>query len=556
MADVNSLDELDAEQVAQADEFLKTILQQEFPSLDLTLGRVNRELLVKPASLLRVLEREDLDRERRSHSLLEISEDPDLADDDIVDGVLSNLRITRDPGEKSSGLVAIIISTKVTTAVPAGTIFTSSGFDFTTLTPFVGVTEPESVLSDQERLIEDREDGTFVFTVPVEAVEAGSGPQIDKDARFTVNPTIPNQIDAFAAQDFIRGRDLQENDELVEEAQTSISPRVFAGRIQIESLIRDVSESGIEDVRALSIIGMADKEMLRDRHNIFQIGTGGKSDIYMQTQPTPVIRQLVVTATLVDAALKHWQFTIQREDAPGFHIIRSIVPNGLVNFEGSLLIVQEIRGLDLTPLEGHDRSPDVEGLVEGAYSAYQTSVVKFEDPDTDTGDLTENESTRQYDVSLFIMPDIDKLQDLTTRDRRNPNADHLGRAPVPAFMAVSVDIQRVDGEEVIVSAVQQAVADRINALGFQTGRVSASIVSDAAHDALDKKGTYVVTPLELQATLFPPDTVPLDPIIMFERDLLRVPDLPERGVTSRTTLFFLRPESVSVTVQNLAALPV
>jgi hypothetical protein len=551
MADVTSLDELDEEKVDQADDFLATALGETHPRLDLTPGRVNRDILVRPNALLRSLEREDLDRERRSHSLLEISEDPALADDDIVDGVLSNLLVTRKAGERSDGLVAIVISANVTTAVPEGTLFTANGFDFTVTTSYVGVTDPAAVLTEQERLIEARGDGTFVFTVPVEAVDDGSDAQITKNTRFTVSPSIANQIDVFAPEDFTQGLNEETTEELVERAQEGIAPSVFSGRIQIQSLIGDADQGGLSDIKASSIVGFGDPEMLRDRHNIFETSHGGKADIYTQTELSPQLVKLTLLATLIDATNKIWQLSMDRDTAPAFYVISSIVPKNEDTFVGTLQIVQEIRGLDLSLRDGHDKTPDIVGLVEGAFTAFQTSVVQFIDPDTDTAGLVENESTQEYDVFVFQMANIKTLQDLSIRDKRNPQADYLMRAPAPAFTAVSLQVQRLDGQDPDADAIRTAVSDRVNSLGFNTGRLPSSVITDAAHDALDKKGTYVVTPLDMFAFLYPPDTVPSGRILLRDPNLLEIPDLPDRGVTQRTAMFFLRPDDVSVDITNM-----
>jgi hypothetical protein len=64
-----TIDQLDPAQVEQAEEFLANWLKTEYPSMDLTMGRVLRDLLIRPAALFHVLNQTDMDRLRRSMSL-------------------------------------------------------------------------------------------------------------------------------------------------------------------------------------------------------------------------------------------------------------------------------------------------------------------------------------------------------------------------------------------------------------------------------------------------------------------------------------------------------
>jgi len=184
-----TINDLSPADIVQAEQFLTTWIQEEYPSMDLSEGRVLRDLLIRPAALFHVLNATDMDNLRRSMSLKAIEEDPTLADDDIVDGILSNYRVTRDAGAKSSGYVSIIISSLRTTTVPAGTVFTSGTLTFVTTSPYIGVTTSAAVVTAQEKLITARTDGTYVFTIPAEASAIGADYNIRMGTRFTVSPS-------------------------------------------------------------------------------------------------------------------------------------------------------------------------------------------------------------------------------------------------------------------------------------------------------------------------------------------------------------------------------
>lgn len=536
-----TFDDIPESAITQAQEYLRQLLKEEYPSLDLSENRVLFDNLIRPAAIMHAANREDIDVLRRSFSPLEIAANPELADAEMVDSVYSNYGVTRYEGNKATGYVAIIISDLITTAVPANVIFTSNGLDFVVTRAYVGVTVSDAVVSDSERLIEERTDGYYVFTVPVVASDVGEQYRIKRDARFTVSPSISNTIDLVAAQDFEGGLAAETNTELVERVQDGIAPKVFSGRAQIEALIK----SEVEGIEAVSQVGFGDSEMLRDRHNIFELSVGGKTDIYVRTANVP--DEIVVRKACSYMGDNIWSATIGRDDAPGFYLIDAVVQKGMTAFSGSLSIVSEVRGLDLTPET--DFVQQIEGgMVEGGYSRYQTAAVSFEDPETDPSTLVG--ALVEYDFYVLRMPNIKEINDLAVdRSKRPPAGDYLPRAPIPAIMGVSLLVkQRPNTGTIDENAMKQAVASRANSIGFNTGKMYMALLCDAAQGTLETRGTALVTPIDMWAYIYPPDTVPDGRIELRDPDLLEIPDLSDRGVSQRTTCFYLDQENVSVSV--------
>ena len=544
-----NFEDIDPELIEQSKDYLRQLLAEEFPSMDLTASRVFHDNLLLPAAILHSVNREDFDRLRRSSSPIEIQKDPELADPDIVDSVYSNYGIERYQGDKATGFVSVIISDKLTTSVPESTVFSANGLNYVLDQPYVGVTTQDAVVSSQERLITERSDGTFVFTVPVTAELAGEVYRLARDTRFTASPSIPGTVDLRAAADFEGGNAAETNAELAARASAGIAPRVFSGRVQVESLFRDQ----LPTLRSMSQVGLGDPEMLRDRHNIFSVSNGGKADLYVQTADVPNEVKVVKECTYIGDNV--WQFALLRDDAPGFYLVTAVVEKDSVNFQGSLEITDEVRGTDLTPEA--DWVHQIEGgQLESAYSRYQTAVVKFKDPTTPTSTVVG--AKKDYDVYVSVTPSIKTLHDLTIdRSRRPPAGDYLVRAAVPAYMSVSLLVLYRSGTAVpVASTIQQAVANRINALGFNTGRIDSALVVDAAMGGLETKGSAVIQPMDMQAVIYPPDTVPLGSIWLRDAHLLQVPDLPTRGVTQRTTVFYLPVEAIDVDIQPMPTVAV
>ena len=549
MADL-TIEDLDPAQVAQAEEVLIQFLKADYPSLDLSEGRVLRNLLIRPAATFHVLNQTNIATLQQSQSMLEIAANPALADPAYVDAVLSNYKIVRDVGTAASGLITIVIQNLLTTPVAQGTVFSASGLVFTTTRAYVGVTSSDAVLNDQQRLITQRTDGLYVFTLPVQADQVGSSYNVKKNTRFTVSPTPAGMIDAYAAQDFTGGTDSQTNADLVAEFEQAISPQVFSGRTQIVSLV----EGKFPYTKAMSIIGFGDEEMLRDRHNIFEISHGGKADLYVRSQALPEARTLPKTATLISVADKKWQVTLSRDDAPGFYTVDSVLPTDANQTQDSLLISSESRGIDLTPESGLF-VPSVASVIEGAYSRYQTAIVQFIDPSLDYSLLTELVSTRTYNITVLVMPNIKEMQYLASdRGYRNPQADYLVRAPIPAFTAVTLKVlYQTDGSLPDIAAIQRNVADRVNGINFSLGRLPASIIYDAVHDIISKSQALVVSPIDILCRIYKPSG---QVVQIRSGNGIDVPDLPDDCVTSRTVIFYLSAENVDVEIEKVPTLPV
>lgn len=541
---------LDPAVVAQNEQLLVTFIQEQYPALDLSEGRVLRNLLIRPAAQFYTLNNLNISLMQQSQSILAIEANPLLADPNLVDAVLSNYRLTRNPGSTAQGQITIVIQNLLTTQIVQNTIFTANGLTYTNTQTYVGVTTQAAVVSTQQRLIVPRTDGTFAFTIPVVATAVGTTSNAKRGTDFTVSPSPAGIIDAFATADFTGGLDSQTNADLVALFKLALSPQVFSGRSNINSLLT----AQFPNLQATSIIGFGDAEMLRDRHNIFNIATGGKADIYARTAVVPVGLTLTKTAILIDAVNQIWQFPVLRDDAPGFYTVDAVLPLNAGPDQGTYEITSDVRGLDLTSTDG-EFVPQIANITEGAYSRYQTSVIQFYAPDIDTSSLTPFVSTQQFSVIIRAMPNIADIQAIAVdRGNRNPQADYLVKAPIPAFTTIAITVLYT-GNALAPdpAAIQQAVFNRISGLNFTLGQLPSSVVYQAVMDVLPSSGVMVQAPLDIQCSIRKPSG---QYIYSRSGDGIVVPDLPAEGVTSRTVAFYVQLTDVQVTVQKVPVLPV
>lgn len=548
MLDINDLAQ---EDIDQAEALLVQLIQDAYPSLDLSRGRVLRDLVIRPAAIFNAYDTKNMDELRRSMSLQQISSDPTLASDEIVDGVLSNLLLSRDTGANAAGSLRIIISSKTMTPIDAGAQFTANGLTFRTLRSFVGVVSEGNVVNTGSRLISQRADGNYEFIIDVTANAVGAEYNVADGTRFTSTRAIPRLIDIVAANDFSGGRTSEDNAALVAKVQNGIAPRVLSGRAHINALLLE----NFSNIRALSIIGYGDSEMRRDAHNLFGVGHGGKADIYVRSDYAPERKVLELTATCTDADTHTFTVAFDRDTAAGMYAVLAVYRNDQTPYladgetEPTLVDSLEITSLqwsyDATSVD-NKFVPELGNSTEAAFTRYSTAILQFVDS-TATEALN---ATATYNVYVLRMPDIATIQDFVNdRQRRSPGTDYLVRAPIPAICTIGITVITRDPESIDTAAIKNAVANRVNSLSFDVGYLPSSAIVDAAQGQLSESATLDM-PISMLAKVYLPDGTTK---IVTGDDELQVPETDDVSVSTRTVAFFVRSADVVVAIRKNTA---
>lgn len=540
---VSSVTELSADQVEQALDFIKQLVQEEQPSADLRTGVLRGVLLLASAQHAAV-NREEIDRVRRSSSLLAIEADPTLAVDDVVDRVISNYLISRQSGAQAVGEITIVVSKLSPVTIPSGALFEGGGRQFAANSSYVAKTTSSNVLSSTDRLLSQTNDGNYSFNISVTAVTTGAAGLLTKDTSLTPVSQVINFVKAYATSDFTDGRDTETNAELIARVQQGLSAQTLSGRSDMAALLR----ANYPDVVNSSIIGYGDAEMLRDQHSVLPISFGGRVDWYVRTQSLPQQVGLTKTATLVQKTSDGfgiWQFSLARNDAPGFYDVMEIKFPG-ENVAGSFAITQEVRSNNLTPIQG-ELLPDITTVAEGAFSRYQAAVVQFKDDQTNTSSLTAGSSTKDYSVTVRAMQNMASIQTtMASRTYRNYGGDVLIKAPVPCFVSLAFTLEAPAGAPIPDPyAIQSDLANYVNNLGF-TGRLHASALLDLVHNRLS--GKIAVSAIDMNGEILRPDGTVRR---LRSSEVLIVPDESERMVSARTVGFFLDPNNVLISARTV-----
>lgn len=536
------LTQLNTEDVQQLLEQLGTQLQEMNPELDLRRG-VFHDMLAYYHAVLETAIRTNLERYQSARSLQQIEADPTLADDTVVDEVLSNWGVTRKIGTKAIGPVTIELSSRTSVVIPIGFPFQADGNRYVSTATFTARTDEAQVSDSTDRLLVQLSNGNWAFVIEVEAEEIGASYKLNSgDLVVAVRPVV-GYVTSYATSSFSDGTNTETNAQLIDELQLGISAKTLSNRTNMRAYLRTIPT--FASVTNQSIVGYGDPEMLRDQHTIFPVSYGGRVDWYIRGQE-PIQRltkKLTAICVAVGETSSTWQFSLDKNAAPGFYEVSKIRREVDANLNSGFEVVLDSRGSDLT---GGGFIPDIANIAEGAYTAFQTATIRFVDTVTPVAGLIVNQSTATYICDITGTPLIRELQDLvSSRDVRSYAADALIKAPVPCFVEVTLTINKAAGDaDPDVAGIKNAIVSVINQVDF-CGRLDGSRIIDAVHNYLINDMS--VTDLDLFGRIRRPDGT-----LQYLRDpdSLVVEDQPAKMVTAKTVQFFAEVAGVSVNVAS------
>jgi hypothetical protein len=539
--EVSDLNQLDPDSVNQVLERLITQLQAQNPTLDLKRG-VFKDTLATYHAILETAIRTDLERYQSARSLQQIEADPSLADDTVVDEVLSNFGVTRREGTLAEGSVAIELSASRTVVVPAGSTFEANGLSYSATATFTARTSAAQVVTANDRLLSPLSNGNYLFVIEVQATAVGPEYKLEANELIIPNRSLANFVTSYATSTFSEGVATQTNAELITSLQEGIAAKTLSNRVNMRAWLGSYPE--FSSVTNQSIVGYGDAEMLRDQHTVFPVSFGGRVDWYVRGQQQLERLAATVLATLVskEATSSTWQFSVSKTLLPAFYEITKIRRAADSVLNSGFEVTQDLRVNDLT---GSEFVPDIQTVAEGTYTAYQTSTIRFSDTVTDVSAIAIG-STASYACELVGTTLISEIQALVVnRDHRSYAADALIKAPVPCFVKVSMTINKASGDpEPDVDSIKSAIVDIVNQTGF-IGRLDGSRIVEAAHAFI--QGNVSITDLDLLGRIRQPSG---DSIYLRDADSLVVREDPINMVTAKTVQFFAEVSDISVDVTS------
>ena len=508
---------------------LQQLLTEQVPDIDVSIGTVLYDLVVKPAAATYASQDVDLQTFRDNLSLLQVlnAQDPDPIQ---VDLLLSNFNVTRRTGTRATGLINVFVTTQQNVFIAADTNILCGSVMMKPVRNYVlvnGAITAEN--TDTQAYVQTREfaEGVWVASILATTVDnmetvlsAGQQCTIETSNTFITRVEVGST--------FVGGQANETTLQLLERAQTNVNAQVVTGRDNIRSFLINSTDTGIVTLDA-QVFGMGDELQLRDAVNNGGISAGGHVDIYVSTAVVPISVEDTLPGTRDDDGV--WSIEIPAATYPGAYGVDRIR-------HGNNVIT------DITPILGfapEGTVPLMERPIHARYSKYQTLVVEFED-DTISPDITEMD----FITSILYMPGVATLQDLMNDvDVRSYSFDTMIKAVIPIITSIHVTLEYVSGiTPPSVEVLREEIASIINIKPMGTEALYSSDVVYACKLAFPSANVRM--PVNLFGKVYLPDG---STAYSTDQNHLRV--APDEGISSENTKFFCFPSLIDVSLNEL-----
>lgn len=523
--ELTTLDAVATDVYLQAEAYILALLAARYPDLDFKKGSSLYWVVTVPAAAAFAALRTTATTMGSSLTLKGLQENAATVDEALATAVLSNYYQEARSGTPSSGTVVVVVSSESTYAVAAGTVFTSGGVEYVTTVPvYVKLTSGE-VQETNDRLLTARTDGNYQFTVPVESSVVGVSTFLPLGTALAMTDPPANFVSAAAASDISGGTDTQSIKDVIVQIPKAFAAQTFGSRTNTAAMLAEAFPG-----TKVASIGFGDPEQQRDTHNLLQIQTGGMVDLYVATQGSVASEVKRYTGVLLDPVAKTWQIQVPAEDAYGLYAVSGVVPADSSAETMPLLV--KTRGVSV-PTTGY--IPIITTPAEAAFSAYQSYSFTFTDTLSQHSGLIAGD-TQDYDVTVLSMPLVKDIQDYLVQGRLTKADNVLVRGAVPCVTRISMVVRLLDSDTLTdeeILAMKTAIINRVQAIGFGYGVLSASIIMDAAHDYLSGRSDIGATTVTLRGDIYAPSGETL----VVSGQEIRIPEDPVRMVSKSNTVF-------------------
>ena len=462
--------------------------------LDTRVGTVLRDLLVNPEAAVEGVISGQITEARRSSSLKllqEAQEAGEEIDQEDVNAILSNFNITPSSGTKASGVVKIVVSDNtVSYSVAEGDVFTTAdGNEYTADEQVVACSD--GVDGSETVKTADLYSGAagYFFFVHVTASSVGSAGNIVQGTAVEMANTPSSFVMAEAYKDFDGGSDVQDVGAIISSIPSGLSIRGFVNKNAVEGMLRGEFDSGNYPMVAVSTVGYGNEAQLRDRHNLFGVGVGGRVDVYVRNFSD----FYTVTTTLEGSKVSQddgdngatpyatYKISAAKGTFPGACWIKSVA-----DFAGTSTDDTALNSLDFTATRtadvsgsGHDFDSD-QSAIEAANTVWQGFELTVDKVPADIRKSDESETndsfseTRKFKVTAYCLPQATELQEYVDRDDiRNVATDVVVRCPIICNVYVNANVIYDPKKPIDEATAKTKIRSYINGLGF-VGRITRS----------------------------------------------------------------------------------
>lgn len=457
-----TLDSLTQQQKDASEQLLVNLIRSKYPHLDIRSGTALRDLLVVPDAIINAWFSAEAEEQRAVSSLqtlLERAEAGEEIDTDDVNRVLSNFNLAGTAGSSASGSVRVVVSSARTYVIPVGFEFeTLSGLKFRTTAAF---TVSENPSGTELKLFKGT--ANYFFVIPVTCLTAGVAGNIDKGTALSITTALTGFVSATAYDTFSGGADVEDLSSIKARIPVALSTRGLLTATSTEACIRDRFDSSSNPIIAVSVVGYGNPAQIRDKHNPFGIGVGGRADVYVRNFTTPY----TVTAQTefeFDPTLGEYVASLA---VPGMYNVKSVSDPDTETAASYTHRIEYVTPAELP--EYHDFDDD-NAAAELAGTVWRCCKVFVESSDT-------SELKKVFSVSSVCLPMATEIQNYLDEDSvRNVGCDYVVRCPAVCNVSMDITCRYAFGTSFDVESAKSALANYVNTSGF-VGRLTRSEIA-------------------------------------------------------------------------------
>jgi hypothetical protein len=523
-----------AETIQNTVDRLTAFISQNYSDIEVGPGSVISELLIKLAASIQNEQYNTIATLKQSAYISDALNATTDTYSPIMDAVASNFNVSRSTGSYVTGKIKVTVSALNEYNLREGFVFVQPGLNLNyTLIADTRVVEEKSLTTLNEVQLYSA-NGLYYFILDVVAENVGPQYQVPSGTVFSLAPKgyLNKFVKAEAYGNFSSGKRVDTDKELIAKIKTSLGN----SRLTSSAGIAKNFAEKFPSFQYLSVCGANDLEMVRSKQNILGISTFGKADVYVRSSIGLELTHITKTATKI--AENTWRLELQNKDVPGFYRIQSIVPTStLVNLGGTLLPTSVVYGFSIYPGERNNEiAADTlsKSASNARFTKYQTATVVFNYDDPENIAVGQ---TASFELHISNQPHIAEMQDMLLSDEhRLACADYLVRAVVPCMVSLNINLvkKRVTDtyESLNIQQLKKDLFEYVNTIPFGEELYASSLI-DICHNYDIRR---VDLPISMEGTIICPDG---STIILQDSDVLTIPTNLSKGVTPKTTAYFI-----------------
>jgi hypothetical protein len=521
---------------------LEAFIAQNYTDVETGPGSVINELLIKLAASIQNEQYNKINELSQSYTFNNALASTTDTYSPVIDAVASNYNTVRAQGNYVRGKIKVTVSSGGMFAFQQSSlIFTdvSLGLNFILEQAVRVNVTPIAALNEGQ--VYSTENGMFYYILPVIAEQPGTKYQLNAGSKFSIGAKnyIAGFVSAEAYGNFSSGSDTETDKQLISRIKTTLGN----SRVESAAGIYNKFKESFPGFQTLSVCGANDPELLRAKQNALGISTFGKADVYVRSSLGLETKKIIKKAKKISSNL--WRIDMLNTDVPGFYRIRSILPVvSNVNLGGTLnpsalkygySVYLDKRNNEITSYNARNGVVDDRQAIQNArFTKYQTASFEFAAeyfPDV----LVNN--TADFEVEVIYQPFIAEMQDLLlSENNRLACADYLVRAVTPCEVSLNIKLLKkrpIDTYSSLnLGGLKADIFKYINTIPFGEDLQASSIV-DICHNYGIKR---VDLPIKMSGLILSPDGTNIE---LNGEDVLSLPNLPHKGVTPKTTLYFV-----------------